>query len=234
MIKVESPFKLLEPPPHPLGGRLRPTLFREPRTRELLLRGALVSLETAGKIYDLATRQASPDNGLRTHGFAWSRDVVSLAGGGAIEQQIFRAHGGNTVVFSWRVLGPVAETVRLTATPVFSANDALTRSPFAFEPETNGGRLTWQPFPRATRIIADTNGRCTTAEARAGFAAGPTLALPSIFEFTLGTRPSLLILSVESPENARVDPLLGGFLAAVAESRPCASGDEYLPHLAAA
>jgi hypothetical protein len=42
--------------------------------------------------------------------------------------------------------------------PLFVADDPLCRDTFHTEPETIGGRLTWQSFPAAEMMIADTNG----------------------------------------------------------------------------
>ena len=238
MIKIESPFQLLERAPHYLGLGLTPAPFAQLRTRKVTLSGLHVSIEHAGKILDLSTSSAPSDEGFRSRGFGWGRTLVPLARGMGLQQQMLLANGGNTVALSWQLVGDRFAAVRLAATPVFAAEEPTSSEVFNFESESNGGRLTWQPFHRATKIIADTNGRCAPprplAETDPEFTAQPNIALPAAFEFSLGRRPAILILAVESEGKSPVDPLIGGFLAELADPRPQAGVCDHLLNLAAA
>ena len=230
MIKIASPFELHETSPRHFGMRLMPGSAPASQTASLALEGALVSLETAGKTFDLSTREAPAGDTFRSKGLSWGRQVVPLGRGVLLEQQLFRANGGNTVALSWRLLGAALAPVRLTVTPIFTASTAISTQPFAFEPETDGGRLVWQPFRRAAKIIADTNGRCTAPPALDRLGRQADVALPGAFEFSLGRSPSILVFSVDPQGTSASDPLIGGFLAQLAQPRE----QDYLRRLAAA
>ncbi len=181
MIKIESPFQLLERPPRYLRLGLAPAPFAQPRTRTVTLSGLHVSLEHSGRIFDFSTGNAPSGEGFRSRGFGWGRTLVPLAQEMALQQQMLLANGGNTVALSWQLVGDPFAAVRLIATPVFSADEPTSSEVFNFEPESDGGRLTWQPFHLATKIIADTNGRCSACETslRLIRSSPPNLILPS-------------------------------------------------------
>ena len=77
-------------------------------------------------------------------------------------------------------------------------------------PTFDGGRLTWRPYYRSSKIIADINGR---------FVATPDGVSPGAFEFALSLHPSVLILSTEPASQSGLDPLISGFLAQLTAER---------------
>jgi len=215
MIQIGALFKLLEQPPRylPIGA---PASFGRPGFREITLRGFDVRLEIAGRIYELSSSNAPGNDGLRTRGLGFARQVVALAPAMSLDQQILLANSGDAVAISWRLSGERIAPVRLIATPIFSSAEPVSSEIFTFDAEQVGGRLTWLPFRRACKIIADTNGRCTEPSLTIKSDGEQSRTAPSAFVFTLGRYPSLLLLSVELPTNGALDPLIGAFLADLA------------------
>jgi len=215
MIEVGALFKLLEQRPRylPIGA---PASFTHPGYREITLRGFDVRLEIHGRIYQVSSSNASGNDGLRSRGLAFSRQILPLAPAMSLDQQILLANAGDAVAISWRLLGKKIAPVRLAATPIFSSAEPISSEIFTFDPEHDGGRLTWLPFRRACKIIADTNGRCTEPSLTTKSDGEQNSTAPSAFVFDLGQYPSLLLLSVEQPTNGALDPLMGAFLADLA------------------
>jgi hypothetical protein len=207
MIQVGALFRLLEQPPRylPIGA---PESFARAGYKEVILRGFDVWLEIAGKIYELSSNKAPGEDGL-----AFVRQVVPLVPGISLDQQILLAKAGGAVAISWRVLGKKVVPIRLTVTPIFSSAQAPSSEIFTLD---DGGRLTWLPFRRACKIIADTNGHCTEPSLTIRADGQQSSMAPSAFVFNLGRRHSLLLLSVELPTNGVHDPLIGTFLADLA------------------
>jgi hypothetical protein len=214
MIQIGALFKLLEQPPRylPIGA---PASFARPGYREVTLRGFDVRLEIGSRIYELSSN-APVNDGLRSRGLAFARQVVPLAPAMSLEQQILLHNAGDAVAISWRLLGKKIAPVRLTATPIFSSAAPTSSEIFTFDAEHRGGRLTWLPFRRACKIIADTNGRRTEPSLTIEPDGEQNSTAPSAFLFNLTRRPSLLLLSVELPTNGAFDPLMGAFLADLA------------------
>jgi hypothetical protein len=166
----------------------------------------------------VSTTDAPDGDGFRSRGVAFARRVVPLAAGMLLEHQIMLPNTGETVSISWRLLGKRITPVRLTATPIFSSAEPISSEIFVFDAEHDCGRLTWLPFRRAVKTIADTNGRPEPAVVINSHEHENTAA-PSAFVFDLGRRPALLLLSVELRTSGATDPLIGQFLAKVAN--PC-------------
>jgi len=217
MIKIDARFKLLEPlPTYLLAGS--PSPVARPPYRELTLRGFDVRLERGGRTHELSTTNDPNGDDFHSGGLAFARRVVPLASDMSLEQQIVLPNAGDAVGISWRLLGNRITPVRLTATPIFSSAEPISSEIFVFEAEHDGGRLTWLPFRRAGKIIADANGQCTEPAVAIGSWQENTAA-PSTFVFDLGRRPALMLLSVELPTSGAADPLIGEFLANVANSQ---------------
>jgi hypothetical protein len=218
VIKIDAPLKLLEPlPTHLLAGSA--ALVVCPMHKELTLRGLDVRLEIGGGTYEFSTTDAPDGDGFRSRGLAFARRVVPLAPGMLLEQQILLTNTGDTVGISWRLLGKKITPVRLTATPIFSSAEPISSEIFVFDAEHDCGRLTWLPFRRAGKIIADTNGHCTEPAVTIDSDGQGNTAAPSAFVFDLGRRPALLLLSVELRTSGATDPLVGEFLAEIVNPR---------------
>lgn len=159
---------------------------------------------------------------------------MPLAPGMSLVQQTLLANGGNTVALSWRLLSDALVPVQLKTTPVFSADEPTSSELFKFEPDTDGGRLTWQPYHCAAKLISDTNGRVSTPSLLNGLTSERNVAIPGTFTFNLGRRPSVLIFSVGAQGKPSPDPVIGGFLAELAAPRPHSTEGDYLRSLAAA
>jgi hypothetical protein len=215
MIQIGAPFKLLEQPRRylPIGA---PSSFASRGYREVTLRGFDVRLEIGGRLYELPSSNTLGNDGLRSRGLAFARRVAPLAPAMSLDQQILLANTGDAVAISWRLLGKQIAPVRLTATPIFCSAEPTSSEIFTFDAEDDGGRLTWLPFRRACKIIADTNGRCTEASLTLRSDGEQSITAPSAFVFNLGRRHSLLLLSVELPTNGAPDPRMGAFLADLA------------------
>ena len=217
MIRFDAPLKLLEPlPTHLLAGSAASVVF--PKHKELTLRGFDVRLVIGSRPYELSTTDAPDGDGFRPRGLAFARRVVPLAPGMLLEQQILLPNTGDTVGISWRLLGKKITPVRLTATPIFSSAEPISSETFVFDAEHDSGRLTWLPFRRAGKIIADTNGRTELGVVMDSHEYENTAA-PSAFVFDLGRRPALLLLSVELRTSSATDLLIGQFLAKIANPR---------------
>ena len=217
MIKFDAPLKLLEPlPTHLLASSSASVVC--PTHKELTLRGFDVRLEIGGTTYELSTTDSPNGDGFRSRGVAFARRVVPLAAGMLLEQQIMLPNTGDTIGISWRLLGKRITSGRLTATPIFSSAEPISSEIFVFDAVHDCGRLTWLPFRRAGKIIADTNGR-TEAALVIDSHEHENTAAPSAFVFDLGRRPALLLLSVELRTSGATDPLIGQFLAEVANPR---------------
>jgi hypothetical protein len=218
MIKIDARFKLLEPlPTYLFAGSPAPVV--SPPYIELTLRGFDVRLERGDRICELSTTNAPDGNGFHAHGLAFARRVVRIAPDMSLEQQIVLPNAGDTIGISWRLLGNRITPVRLTATPIFSSADPISSEIFAFEGEHDGGRLTWLPFRRAGKIIADANAHYIEPAAAIDSDGQENTAAPSAFVFDLGRTPAIFLLSVELPTSGAMDPLIGAFLADVANPR---------------
>jgi hypothetical protein len=215
MIKIEVPFKLVEALPTYLAASSLPS-FARPGHRQITLSGFDVRLETGGKTYELSTGNAPDNHGFHSRGLGFARQVVALAPGMSLEQQILLPNAGDAVAISWRLFGKKIVPVRLIATPIFSSAEPTSSEIFRFDAGNDGGRLTWMPFRRACKIIADTNGYCTKPSVAIDFHGRKNSSAPSAFVFNLGRHPSLLLMSVELPTNGALDPLMGAFLADLA------------------
>src|SRR4029077_16680191 len=138
-----------------------PSSFASRGYREVTLRGFDVRLETGGRTYELSSSNGPGKDGFRSRGLAFARRIMPLAPATSLDKRVLLANTGDAVAISWRLLGKKIAPVRLTATPIFSSAGPTSSDIFTFDAEHDGGRLTWLPFRRACKIIADTNGRCT-------------------------------------------------------------------------
>jgi len=103
MIQIGALFKLLEQPARylPIGA---PASFARPGYRELTLRSFDVQLEIGGRICELSSSNAPGNDGLRSRGLAFARQVMPLAPAMSLEQQILLPNAGDAVAISWRLV----------------------------------------------------------------------------------------------------------------------------------
>ena len=80
-------------------------------------------------------------------------------------------------------------------------------------------------------MIADTNGETRPAPALESSEAD--VARPGTFEFLLGRRPAVLIFSLAHQPHGCSDPIIGGFLAQLADEQ-CAQESKTAEHSEAA
>jgi hypothetical protein len=228
MLNLELPFRLTVTTPASFFRSNR-TEFPGTEQTEIILEGLSISIKAGARIYEVAS-VFSPGAGRGpSSGTAWTRSVWQVDDGISIEQQMAMPAGGDALAISWRSIGRPLFPSRFEVSPIFSAAEPFAETGFRFEPETNGGRLTWQPLENSSKIIADTNGRFDSIGSSSG--AG---VIPAAFEFTLSPQPAVLIFSSESPRQAGTDPLIGGFLAHLSSDPEATIEPNRLSNLAAA
>lgn len=194
----------------------------------VILEELLISIQAGPRIYQVSSNHTFKDGRESSYGRAWPRWLWQLGDGIWIEQQLAVPTDGNALAISWRSIGQPHVPCCLKVSPVFSAAEPFTEAGFRFEPETHGQRLTWQPFAQASKIIADTNGRCDSIRSLSDS------RLPAAFEFNLSSRPAVLIFSSEFPRLPGTDSLIGGFLARLGADPSANTEPYYLRNLTAA
>jgi hypothetical protein len=228
MLKLELPFHLTEF----RDERLFRSSVAQSRvtTSEIVLMGLSIGIETGGKTCEICSDDCPDSDTPSFRGTVWPRSLLPLSREMSVEQQMFLPAGGNAVAISWRLVGQALSPARLRVSPIFIAGKPISAAKFEIEPEPNGGRLAWRPYDHCSKIIADTNGRCaggTSFFMRSG-------RTSSIFEFDLGSRPAVLIFSAELESSADANPLIGGFLAQLAEHRTAMTEYDHRRDLVAA
>jgi hypothetical protein len=224
MLKLELPFHLAKSADERC---LRSGIGeRRPRTSEIILAGLSISIETAGKTYEVSANEYSASDSPSFRGTTWPRSLLPLTSGMSVEQQMLLPAGGDAIAMSWRLLGRTLLPARLRVSPIFLAREPISAGGFEIEPETSGGRLAWRPHDDSAKIIADTNGRCAGGATSIGLDLAGSIdspvqsgVTPATFQFHLGLRPAVLIFSAEPQSQAEADPLIGGFIAQLAQQR---------------
>ena len=156
-------------------------------------------------------------------------------------QETFVLHGSPTVLVSFRVEGN-AEGVKLCLRPLLSGRDfhALHRenSAFCFEPEQQGPRLRFSPYPGVPSIEMLSNGayqhapewyknfRYAEEEAR-GLDCDEDLAAPGVLHFDLATGPAIWISSADTPGQVSLDGHSAEAFLAASEHRENARRDAF-------
>jgi hypothetical protein len=199
-----------------------------------------VVLKTARNVYTISSDTALTDSrsslgdGL-FGGISWPVSRFRIAEGFLLEQQMFLPHGESTVAMSWALRSDTAAAAQLIVRPFFSGCGPRSYRDIGFHlnSEDNGGRFTWLPHVRGPKVLADTNGRYHDEPARLFDYVFPAaedstseqeLITPGRFEFELSRRPSVLILSMESPGVSRGDQHIGRFLAGLMEGSAVRAG----------
>ncbi len=228
MFKLELPFHLIEF----ADQRLFRSGVRERRVKasEIILVGLSIRVETSGGNYEICSEECPASDTPSFRGTIWPRSLLPLPCEMSVEQQMLLPAGGDAVAISWRLVGRTLFPARLRVSPIFLAREPISAANFEIEPESNGGRRAWRPYDHSSKIIADTNGRCAGGT-RSFIQSGVT---PATFEFDLSSRPAVLVLSAELQTPADANPLIGGFLAQLAQQRTAMTEYDHRRDLVAA
>jgi len=205
------------------------TIRSSAASSEPTLIGLEATLLTAHGVYTISSHGSVADFSYPFGGglfgaISWPRSRFQLTPEVVLEQQMFLPHDGSAAAFSWQLHAQSPLQMRLTVKPFFSGCGPRSYRDvgFRFESEQEGGRLTWLPNVRGTKVIADTNGRYHDEPARSFdclcqqvtvSASSEDLITPGHFEFELSRRPSILIFSIERAACTRRNQHVGAFLA---------------------
>ena len=199
-----------------------------------------VTLKTPLNVYTISSDGALADSGSSfggglLGGISWPVSRFRIAEGLLLEQQMFLPHDESTVAMSWALHGDTPTAPQLVVRPFFSGCASRSYRGVGFHPNSddNAGRLTWLPNVRGPKVFADTNGRYEDERVRlfdcfweqaAASGSEEELVTPGRFEFELGRRPSVLILSLDGVANAQRDQQVGVFLAGLLQGSSPRSG----------
>ena len=163
-----------------------------------------------------------PSGGNLFGAISWPQARFRIQPDLTIEQQMFISHNSSDIAISWELKGkPIP--MRLVVRPHFGgcSQRRFRDVGFQFDPNEEGGRLVWLPSVCGPKIIADTNGSYFDEPLRSACdIAGSSkesetrsVVVPGRFEFELGDRPSILVLSQEGRTSTEGQQLTGRFLA---------------------
>jgi hypothetical protein len=177
--------------------------------------GLEVILTTARGTYTISSNGSvadfsSPFGGGLFGAISWPRSQFRLAPGVVLEQQMFFPNDGDQQLHSpgnYTLNCPCKGGSQSSRSFPAAAHPRSYRDlGFHFDPEENGGRLTWLPNVRGPKVIADTNGEyhndptrfieCSRAQETES-TSSENLVAPGTFEFELSSCPSVLIFSME-------------------------------------
>jgi Glycogen debranching enzyme N terminal len=199
-----------------------------------------VTLKTSRNVYTISSDRALADSGSffgdeLFGGVSWPVSRFRIAEGLLLEQQMFLPSDESTVAMSWALQGDTSTAVQLVVRPFFCGCGPRSYRDVGFhlDSEDKGERLSWLPNVRGPRLSADTNGQyhdeavrsfdCFCDEA-ASSGSAEDLITPGRFEFELGRRPSVLIISIEDPALSRRDQHIGLFLAGLMKGSSVRAG----------
>ncbi len=193
------------------------TATTPPTGRVELVNGLDARVETPAGTFALSTQHYAPgvthpDGEQRLAAFAsdpWPRWTYRLDDGTAIEQELFVPHEMAAVALRWRLInegGPA----RLVARPFLSGrayHSLHHENPaFRFDPEIDGQRVTWRPYPGIPGISAWSNAAYVQEptwyrnflyeeEQARGLDCVEDLASPGVFQWDLGAGEAVLVLA---------------------------------------
>jgi len=199
---------------------------------------AEVTLKTSRSVYTISSDRALADSGSffgdeLFGGVSWPVSRFRIAEGLLLDQQMFLPRKESTVAMSWALHGDTSTAVQLVVRPFFSGCGPRSYRDVGFrlDSEGNGERLTWLPNVHGPRLFADTNGRyhdeavrsldCFCDEA-ASSGSVEDLITPGRFEFELGRRPAVWILSADDRATTQHHQHVGVFLAGLMQENTSA------------
>jgi predicted glycogen debranching enzyme len=156
----------------------------------------------------------------------WPRWTFALPDGSAVVHEVFVPRGRSAVALSWRREIPPGATgtgaVALDVRLMLSGRDYHSlhheNPAFRFEPEQDGGRLTWRPYPGVAPTHVRSNGTYRhapewyrqffySAEAERGLDATEDLASPGVFAFDLSAGAALMTCTTDAADAGAPDDL---------------------------
>jgi predicted glycogen debranching enzyme len=196
-----------------------------PTGRFVLVNGLDAWVETATGKFALSSQHYAPDvihpdGEGRLEAFTaepWPRWTCRLHGGTRVEQELFVPTGTSAVAIRWRLLDALGKAT-LTVRPFLSGRDyhSLHREnpAFRFDAETDGERVTWNPYPGVPATVAVSNGayehrpvwyrNFLYEEGRArGLDYTEDLASPGVFRWDLARGDAVLFLQAADPAACR-------------------------------
>ena len=142
----------------------------------------------------------------------WPTWRFELEEGLSIEQELFVPHGQSALVLTWRMVGDLGKSAKLTVRPLLSGRDfhgTHHENPsFRFDPDVRGDRVHWKPYNDIPAIVAESNGRyshnpawyrnfCYVEERARGLDYLEDLASPGLFDWDLQKEAASLIFFAE-------------------------------------
>ena len=199
------------------------TAIQPPAGRIVLVNGFDASVGTANGNFALSSQLyppevMHPDGANRITGFEhepWPKWTFALEDGTKVEQEIFAVNGSAITVLSWRLITPTTKAL-LTFRPFLSGRDYHSmhheNSAFQFQPEINGRRLVWDPYPGIPGIVVLHNGEYRhqpdwyrnfvyPQERDRGLDFTEDLASPGSFVFDLSAGEGIVIFAAEGFDN---------------------------------
>ncbi|MDX2200037.1 MAG: amylo-alpha-1,6-glucosidase [Phycisphaerae bacterium] len=187
--------------------------------RMVLVNGCDAWLETPNGTFSLTRQQYSPgvihpDSGPAPESFTadpWPTWVLRCGNGLRVQCELFVPRGAPLVALSWRLLD-AAPGVTLCVRPFLSGRDyhALHHEnpEFRFEPQRDGGRLTWRTYDGVPDIHCFANGDYVhiphwyrsfwyEAERERGLGHVEDLAAPGVLRFDLSRGEAALIFAAD-------------------------------------
>ncbi len=200
------------------------TATTPPTGRFVLVNGFDAWIESGNETFAISSQRYTPDvvhpdGDHRLEAFKaepWPTWTYRLPNGIRVEQELFVPHEKAAVVIRWRLVegnGPI----RLCVRPFFSGRDYHSlhheNDGFRFEPEGEGERRVWHPYPGVPAIVSRSNGQyhhepawyrsfLCAEERNRGLDAVEDLASPGFFRWSLSEKEAVWLLSADGVPGA--------------------------------
>ena len=204
------------------------TATTPPTGRFVLVNGFDAWVDTPNGTFALSSQRYAPDvihpdGAQRIESFTadpWPCWHFRLDDETVIEHELFACHDTSVVALAWRLQAP-REGVTLSVRPFFSGRDYHSlhheNPALRFDPEIQGERRVWQPYPNLPKIITLSDGEYVhqpdwyrnftyTEEQARGLDHTEDLATPGIFRWDLSQGEAILILAAAGQENGALPP----------------------------
>jgi len=195
------------------------TATSPPSERIILVNGFDAWVDVEGKKSYLSSQLYGPDvvypdGAQRIEQFKadpWPQWIYTLEDGTRVQFELFMCNGASVTVLVWRLLTPKGKTM-LSFRPFFSGRDYHSlhheNGSFQSDPEIDGQRLVWHPYPGIPGILAFANGEyhhqpdwyrnfLYKEESSRGLDCAEDLAAPGILTYDLTRGEAVCILAAE-------------------------------------